>query len=273
MSDTMTVGELLQANSGCTRLDAEVLLAHTLQCDRSWLYAHPDAQISGDQFSQFSELVTSRTEGMPVAYLTGTQEFWSLSFQVNTSVLVPRPETELLVELVLSFIKEKPNARILELGTGSGAISVALAKTRPDIDILATDISTDALAVAQENIKRHNCPNIRLQQSSWFDNISVQQFDVIVSNPPYIKHNDRHLVQIGVCKEPLLALVSGKDGLDAIRHIAQHASPYLGSGSGLFLEHGYDQGDAAARILDAYFSVTSCYKDMANKDRVSCAIA
>lgn len=262
----------LSAICDTPRLDAEVLLAHALGQDRSWLYAHNSDSLSESEVAVFTALINKRNTGEPVAYLTGVQEFWSLPIQVSPAVLVPRNDTELLVELTLQHL-DAEHQSVLELGTGTAAIAIALSIERPTLDITATDVSPSALKQAQINIDQHQCSNITLLRSDWFAALDTQQFDQLVSNPPYIAENDPHLKQGDLPSEPLLALSSGGDGMDAIRHIISHASPYLRSGALLLLEHGFDQAQLVQQLLQQHgYQSIKTYKDLGDNDRVTCAV-
>lgn len=234
-----------------TRLDAEVLLAATLDTSRSHLHAWPDKILSEDQHRRFAEAVALRALGTPVAYITGNREFWSRSFAVTPHVLIPRPETELLVEIALDLVSGNPASDILDLGTGSGAIAVTLAAERPMLRIVATDISDDALRIAETNANRHTPGSIEFVRGDWFDALPQDTFDLIVSNPPYIREDDPHLLSEEIRFEPRAALVSGADGLDAIREIAAQSPEKLKVGGFVLLEHGYDQAEAVGALLSS----------------------
>lgn len=232
------------------RLDAEVLLMHVIGRDRAYLRAWPERLLDVERADLYSVLVEQRAAGQPVAYLTGEREFWSRPFTVRPGVLIPRPETELLVELALNFIPTDEPADLLDLGTGSGIIAITLAAERPRARVIATDVSPEALAVARENACRHGAAHIRFEQGNWFDAIPDDaRFDLIAGNPPYIPEQDPHLQQGDLRFEPPLALVSGPAGLDALGVIAQDARQHLKPGGRLLLEHGYDQADALAALL------------------------
>lgn len=252
------------------RLEAEVLLAHVLGVDRAALLARPEAALAAEERRRFEALVARRAQGEPVAYLTGRREFWSMDFEVSRDVLIPRPETERLVEAALERISVRAPARVADLGTGCGAIALALARERPRATIVATDLSRRALEVARRNLRRNGIGNVRLLACDWFDAIDAAAFDLIVSNPPYVADSDPHLRRGDLPREPRLALAGGPDGLDAIRVIVAGASRRLADDGALMLEHGFDQGAAVRRLLEsAGFRQCFTLKDYAGHDRVS----
>ncbi len=260
----------LTASSSSARLDAEILLAFILDKSRTFLHAHPEAQLNDDQWHAYQRLLDMRHEGTPIAYLTNTREFWSMTLRVNKDTLIPRPETELLVELALSLLGEKPQAIILDLGTGSGAIALALATERPYWQVIAADISQGAVNTARDNATQLGITNLQVYCSNWFDAIHTPQFDAIVSNPPYIAEHDAHLLQGDVRFEPQQALVSGPMGLDALNHIIEHSYAHLLPGGLLLLEHGFDQKQAVLSKLEesGYLNV-QCWQDWQGHDRIS----
>lgn len=250
------------------RLDAEILLCHALEVNRSFLYANPDLEAPHKRQSDFQRLVRQRRRGMPVAYLTGTRSFWTLELQLTPAVLIPRPESELLVEKVLDLVPSGSRRRIADLGTGSGAIALSLAQERPECEVHATDCSIEALRVAEANRNLHGLDRVQLHCGSWTEPLSGQ-FDIMVSNPPYVAQSDPHLRQ-GDCRfEPRLALVAGEDGLDAIRQIANGAFALIVTGGWLLLEHGCDQGEPVRSILHAagYREIVT-FPDLAGLERV-----
>lgn len=252
------------------RIDAEVLLAYALSKPRSWLIAHADDLLSPDHAAAYALLIEQREAGEPVAYITGRRGFWSLDLDVSPATLIPRPETELLVELALERLPVDKACRVLDLGTGSGAIALAIARERPMAEIIATDASGDALAVAQNNARRHHIGNVSFAQGDWFAPLDDRRFDVIVSNPPYIEADDPHLQQGDLRFEPISALASGRDGLDDIRRIVCDASLHLASGGWLLFEHGWQQGEMVRSLLrDAGFVELSTARDLEERDRVS----
>jgi len=244
-----TIAEILKdseqklSGSDNPRLDAEVLLAHTLQCDRARLYAHGDDVLPAAAYDHFVERLNKRIDGQPVAYITGVREFWSLPLEVNQHTLIPRPETECLVEKALQLISDNTALNIADLGTGTGAIALALAKERPLCQIIATDIDDQVLATAERNVKTYSVTNIRLLRSDWFAQLDGYRFDFIISNPPYIEETDPHLVTGDVRFEPRLALAAGCDGMTMLNRIIDDARSFLPDGGYLLVEHGFEQGD------------------------------
>ena len=253
------------------RLEAEILLAHVLDKPRTHLFAWPDNPLDRDSQVRFESLVARRLSGEPSAYLTGCREFWSLDLKVTHETLIPRPETELLVERALQLIPVKSAVQIADLGTGSGAISAAIASERPACRLLATDISAAALAVASENFKKLGLENLRCAMGDWCSALPAElRFDLIVSNPPYVASDDPHLAEDGLPWEPASALISGVDGLNDIRKIVQTAADHLLPGGWLLLEHGYDQGEQVVRMLSsAGYRNCSTTRDLGGMGRVS----
>lgn len=256
-------------DSPTARLDVEVLLSYVLQKPREYLIAHSEEELSDVQLTDFNKLLTKRKTGIPIAYLIGHQEFWSLDFLVNEHVLIPRPETEILVETVLERFPADKNIQLLDLGTGSGAIAIAIASARPTWQVIATDQSIDALNLAEKNANRLNISNVEFILSDWFDLILEKKFDAIISNPPYIAEGDAHLQEGDVRFEPHEALVSGEDGLSAIRLIASQARDYLKPQGVLVIEHGYDQAINVRKIFkdNDYYDIESV-KDLSGIERV-----
>jgi len=275
MNSTLTIKDLLYeaenklTNSGSARLDAEVLLCNVLDFDRSKLYSSSGSFVPADSVNQYRSLIQERQSGKPVAYLTGIREFWSMEFQVNEHTLIPRPETECLVETVLKLIPDNSELNIADLGTGSGAIAIAIASERPRYNIIATDICDHALAIAIKNAARLDVNNIQFIKSDWYSNLQGS-FDIIVSNPPYIRNGDEHLLGDGVAHEPGLALCGGVDGLDAIQNIISNAGRYLNKGGWLVIEHGFDQAQAVQSIMGKYhFTDIKTERDYSDVDRVT----
>lgn len=252
------------------RADAELLLARAVGQPRSWLYAHSDAVLSDEQASSFRTLLERRRRGEPVALILGTREFWSMELIVTADTLIPRPETELLVELALRHLPAQSHSRVLDLGTGSGAIALALAHERPLAEVTASDADARTLAVAQKNAARLGLGRVRFLLGNWFSAVRDERFDVIASNPPYIADGDPHLLQGDLRFEPRAALASGSDGLDALRAIAAAAPRYLQPDGWLLLEHGFEQGGAVRAFLQsAGFADIATNADMEGRDRVT----
>jgi release factor glutamine methyltransferase len=250
-------------------IEAEALLAHVLGVSRAWLFAHPERQLTAAETAAFGALLARRETGEPLAYLTGRREFWSLSFQVTPDVLIPRPETELLVETVLDFVPREADWRIADLGTGCGAVAIAIATERPRCEVHATDCSAAALRVAAGNVEEHAAGHVQLHLGSWLDPLDGR-FRVIASNPPYVAENDPHLTE-GDCRfEPRGALTPGADGMEAIRHIAVNALPLLEPRGLLAFEHGFDQGEASRILLiDLGYREVRTVLDLEGRERVS----
>lgn len=271
-----SASQQLSTISDSPRLDAEILLAHSLGKNRSWLMTWPEKSPPEAQLQQFQQLLQQRLQGQPIAHLTGEREFWSLPLQVTADTLIPRPDTELMVEQILAHYPTQhptePAIQLLDLGTGSGAIALALAHERPAWQITASDQSEAALQVAQGNAEQLKL-TIELIHSDWFSALQGRAFDVIASNPPYIPQADPHLSQGDVRFEPISALASGDDGLDAIRHICATAPGFLKPGGQLFIEHGYDQ---KAKILDIFrknhFHSIQQHQDLAGNPRLTSGI-
>ncbi len=268
----MTLGQLM-AQSGLPPLEARMLLERVLTKTSAWLIAHADEAASAEAGQAFAALAERRRQGEPIAYILGKREFYGLDFQVTRAVLIPRPETELLVELALARIPEKAAARVLDLGTGSGAIAVTLAHERPQARVTAVDVDYAALAVARANASRHKA-SVRFFCGDWFGALSGEQFDLIVSNPPYVAAEDPHLALGDVRFEPQRALVGGADGLDCIRAIVATARAHLHAGAWLLFEHGYDQAEACRALLEAHgYRAVQTWPDLAGIPRVSGGVA
>jgi len=260
----------LEAISPSPRLDAEVLAMHVCGLDRSALITRAHAELEAAQQKELDYLLALRQRGEPIAYLTGTREFWSMALNVSPATLIPRPETELLVEKALALIPAEAAWIIADLGTGTGAVALAVAKERPRCRVIATDFLPAALNVARSNVKKFALTNVELRQGDWFIPLAGEKLDMIVSNPPYVCANDPHLQQGDVRFEPMSALASGADGLDAIRQITAQAQQYLKPGGWLLLEHGFDQADAVAGLLrqQGYRDIVS-YRDLSGNYRVT----
>lgn len=255
----------LVPTSETARLDAELLLAHALGVSRTWLMAHSqEAAVARG----FEDLVTRRIAGEPLAYIVGYKDFWTLRLHVTPAVLVPRPETELLIELALR--RATPSVRLVDLGTGSGAIALAIASERPAWRVTATDASADALAIAQRNAVEMKLGEVEFLRGSWFEPLAGRHFEVIVSNPPYIAAGDPALAHPALLREPQQALTPGADGMSSLRQIIQRAPEHLESQGWLLLEHGATQAPEVSRELVARgFSHVRSHRDLAGHERVT----
>jgi len=274
-------------NAGSARIEVQCLLQAVLQVNRAWLLTHPEQILDTEQQVHYTALLERRLRGEPIAYILGEREFYGLNFRVTPATLIPRSDTELLVELALQRIpppspglsatlsRERERGwvrgcRILDMGTGSGAIALSIAHARPDVEVTAVDASQDALDVAQSNMQRLDLHNVRLLRSDWFSALESEYFDLIVSNPPYIADGDAHLAQGDLRFEPRAALASGADGLDDIRRIISQARAHLNANSWLLLEHGYDQAEKVRVLLQhAGFGQVFSARDLAGIERVS----
>lgn len=252
------------------RIEAQALLGYVLNQPRAWLIAHDTDLLADSQAEAFRHVLERRLNGEPVAYILGVREFYGLEFAVSPAVLIPRPETELLVELALQRLPENTACRVLDLGTGSGALAVALAKLRPHARVTAVDASAAALEVAQANGQRNGVGNVRFLLSDWFSALAHETFDLIVSNPPYIESGDPHLSRGDVRFEPPSALASGADGLDDIRRIATQAPSHLVPNGWILFEHGYNQAERCRAVLrQAGFADVTSARDLADIERVT----
>lgn len=264
------LSEALAGQPPEARFDAELLLGHALGRDRAWLFAHAGDAVEAVEAERFAGLWRRRQTGEPVAYLTGRRGFWTLDLAVSPATLVPRPETELMVELALARLPADAPLRVADLGTGSGAIALAIASERPQAQVVATDASADALAVARANADENRLANVGFRHGSWFAPLAGEVFDLIASNPPYIAEGDPHLREGSLPHEPALALASGRDGLDAIREIVAAAPAHLRAGGWLLLEHGLEQGAAIRALLaSAGFADIATETDLEGRDRVT----
>lgn len=269
------VGELLRQAaarlapvSESARLDAELLLARVLGRDRTWLFTWPDREVDQAPEIAFRSLLDERIAGKPVAWLLGEREFHGHLFRVTPDTLIPRPDSELLVETTLRLLPETTQ-RLADLGTGTGAVGISLALARPAWRLILTDIHAETLTVAQENAARLGATQVQCRLSDWLEQVPAE-LDAIVSNPPYVAEQDPHLQQGDVRFEPRRALVAGSDGLDAIRVIVMQAPEKLRPGGLLALEHGYDQGEAVRALLGAAgFRAPVTEQDLAGRDRVT----
>lgn len=270
-----TVADWLDAHADLDRVDRDALLGAATGLTRAQLLARPERTVPREALGRLADWADRRRRGEPVAYLLGRREFWGLELTVTPDVLIPRPDTELLVEVALALVdgESRPGGRahgerprLLELGTGSGAVAIALARERPALDVTATDLSERALAVARGNAARHRA-EVTFLHGDWFDAVTGA-FELIVSNPPYVRADDVHLRDLA--SEPRHALVAGADGLDAIRRIAAGAGGHLAAGGWLALEHGWDQGPAVRRLLEEHgFGDVATHRDLAGHDRVT----
>ena len=262
--------QVLAATSESPVLDAEVLLCHVLQQNRPFLRAWCDKNVGESESAHFQKLCGQRQQGHPIAYLVGQREFWSRDFLVNPAVLIPRPDTELLIELALPLIPLGTPCQILDLGTGSGIIGITLAAERPKSQVVAADFSLSALAVAQANANHHQLVNIRFYHSDWFNSLPPQRFQIIVSNPPYIAPDDTHLQQGDIRFEPQSALIAAKNGLQDIQTITRSAKNWLAANGCLLIEHGYDQETAVQALFIACgYQNVQTHKDLSGQPRVT----
>lgn len=251
-------------------LEARLLLQETLIVSHAWLLTHENDRLPDDAARTFNDKLQRRLKGEPVAYIVGHREFYGLNLAVSPDTLIPRPDTETLVEAALEKIPPHQPCKVLDLGTGTGAIALAIASQRPDAELTAVDFSEGALEVATANAKQLDIRNVRFLQSDWFSNLGSETFDIIVSNPPYIAAEDLHLTQGDLRFEPMSALVSGRDGLDDIRQIIASATEHLNPGGWILLEHGHDQAATVADLLhQQHFIEISHHLDLANIERVT----
>lgn len=258
------------AASGLVPFEAKILLGHVLRRDRGWLAAHGDEPMTAGEAKAFDALAGRRRDGEPVAYLTGRREFYGIDLEVTPDVLIPRPETELLVELALVRIDAKDHAEVLDLGSGSGAIALAIASERPNSAVLGVDLSPAAIELARRNASRLKLGNVAFTESDWFSKVPKKRYDAIVANPPYVVAGDKHLSEGDLRFEPQAALAAGADGLTAIRAIIAAAAAYLSPRAWLLIEHGFDQADAVqAMMRDAQFSEVQSRRDLAGIPRTA----
>ncbi|OGS94078.1 MAG: protein-(glutamine-N5) methyltransferase, release factor-specific [Gallionellales bacterium RIFCSPLOWO2_02_FULL_57_47] len=260
----------MNLDSGSARIEVQCLLQAVLQANRAWLLTHPEHQLDDQQYARYAALFERRLLGEPVAYLLGEREFYGLNFKVSPATLIPRPDTELLVDLALQHIPQQGRCRVLDLGTGSGAIALSIAHARPNAEVVAVDTSTAALEIAQLNAQRLDLKSARFLQGDWFSALHDERFDIVVSNPPYIAAGDAHLARGDVRFEPRSALVSGAEGLDDIRRITAQAKAHLNPDGWLLFEHGYDQAAQVRALLQqAGFTAVFSARDLAGIERVS----
>lgn len=267
--DALRVATEKLQESESPRREAEILLGHLLQQSREYLYTHQEAELSADQLDQYDGIVNRRQQGEPIAYITGKREFWDLEMQITPAVLVPRPETELLVETALELFAEDSPRNVADLGTGSGAIAIAVAKSRPQWRVTAVDTSAQALAVAKANAERHHTENISFRQSSWCDGLEPASMDLVIANPPYVAPADPHLQAGDLRYEPIAALQADEGGYADLFTIASSARASLKPGGWLLLEHGFDQHQRLSEKLQSlgYTSVTGS-RDLAGHWRM-----
>jgi len=266
----MTLGEALAAaRSKVDRLDARLLLQYATGCSHTDLLARPETPVIAPAYEQFSEWVERRAAGEPLAYLVGESEFRGRVFQVSPAVLIPRPETEVLIELALEKLHGQVAPRVVDLGTGSGIVAISLALECPAAKVVAVDLSKEAISVARNNAGRLGA-RVDFRQGDWLAPVAGERFDLIVANPPYVADGDPHLALDGLPFEPQMALTDGADGLACIRRIVADAPAHLTPGGWLLFEHGYDQGEASRNLLTAAgFKAASTFPDLAGIDRVS----
>ena len=266
-----TVADALRAAANrIDRIDAELLLLHVVERERIWLFTHDSEVLDDANAAAFDALIARREAGEPVAYLVGTRGFWTLDLTVTPDTLIPRPETERLVELALERIPLNTAARIVDLGTGSGAIALAIARERPHSRVIATDASEAALVVARLNAERNSIVNIAFRAGSWFAPVAGERFDLVVSNPPYIESDDPHLKEGDLRFEPATALAAGPDGLDDLRVIATEAASHLTQRGWLLVEHGWNQGDAVRDLFTAAGLIeVHTATDLEGRDRIT----
>ncbi|MEM9689560.1 MAG: peptide chain release factor N(5)-glutamine methyltransferase [Pseudomonadota bacterium] len=263
--------ERLAAVSDSPRLDAELLLASALGTNRTWLFTHADEMPPDGAAATFETLIARRLSGEPVAYILGHREFWSLSLSVTPATLVPRPETERLVEIALELLPRRASQRIADLGTGCGAIALAIASERPDCELIASDISEAALAVARDNARALQIDNVQFVHSDWCHDLHGKPFDLVVANPPYVAASDLALQKLAA--EPQAALVSGADGLDDIERLAADVRDILKIGGHFLVEHGADQERSVHGIFERHhWTEIHCYRDYADRPRVTSGI-
>ncbi len=269
---TNQIAKTKQFNNGTTKFEAQLLLQHLLNVNRAWLIAHQLDNLQDELYKTFETLLNRRLNGEPIAYILGYREFYGLHLKVTSDTLIPRPDTETLVEAALAKIAINSDCCVLDLGTGSGAIALAIANNRPQATVVGVDASQAALTIAIDNAINLTIENVQFTLSNWFSALNNQTFDVIVSNPPYIKQADAHLKQGDLRFEPISALASGEDGFDDIRHIVNHSPKYLKNNGWLMLEHGYDQADYVAELLlKNGFNQISHIKDLGDNLRVTIA--
>lgn len=266
---SLRITQALELDKTVSRLEARVLAAHAWQVSLSWLIAHDTDPLTSRQYTQFQALLERRLRGEPIAYITGKREFFGRAFEVTPAVLIPRPETELLVEMMLAHIPTDRGLDVLDLGTGSGCIAISLALARPHARVTAVDRESAALAIARENARQLHA-SLTFLKSDWFSALATPKFDFIVSNPPYVVEDDLHLARGDVRFEPSSALRSGKHGMDDLQYIIEHAGAFMKARGGVFLEHGYNQAKNVASLLKINaFKGIQTWQDLSGRDRVT----
>ncbi len=264
--------QLLQSGSDTSHLDSEIILGKAIGKSRTWLHTWPESSIDDADYNLFVSLIQRRADGEPVAHIVNKQDFWSLTLKVTADTLIPRPETEVMVEQALEFIPRNSGWRVADMGTGSGAIAIAIASERPDSTVIATDRSSAALSVAKENGADHNLHNIEFREGEWFAPFSDSEppYQMILSNPPYVAQEDPHLGEGDLRYESDTALVSGEDGVDDLSYLISNAEIYLASNGILMVEHGYDQGKKVRSLFKQNnFSGVTTLHDLAGLERIS----
>ena len=275
MSHQLTISQAMACSvnlaSGTASLDVELLLCHVLGCERVYLRTWPEKRLSAEQTESFLALYVLRSEGHPIAHLTGTRDFWSLSLKVNAHTLIPRPDTEVLVERALDLpLAERPACSVLDLGTGTGAIALALANERPAWQVCGVDRFPEVVELAKENARLNELEHVTFSCSHWFSELQGQRFSLIVTNPPYIDADDRHLNEGDVRFEPASALVAEEQGMADIRAISQSAPGFLEREGWLLFEHGYQQGESVRKILiDTGYQDVETSRDYGGNERVT----
>ncbi|PHS18524.1 MAG: protein-(glutamine-N5) methyltransferase, release factor-specific [Kangiella sp.] len=257
-----------------SEVDARYLLSFILNKDFTWLKTWPEKMLDDADIEKLTRLTERRKKGEPIAYITGTKDFWSLTLKTNPSTLIPRPETELLVESALAFLENKKIAKILDLGTGTGAIGLAIASEKPNSNIVASDFQKGAVDLAKENAQLNNIDNIDILLSDWFSNITTREFDLIVSNPPYVEADDPHLKRGDLVFEPDTALVALDNGLSDIKIIVAQSKQFLLDGGALMIEHGFEQGKKVRELyVKQGFREVKTIKDLSGLDRITVGIS
>ena len=262
----------LKKYSETAKIDSEILLSFVLKKEREYFYCHPTNTIRKTQLKNFKKLIEKRKNKIPISYIINKKEFWSLSLKITNSVIVPRPETELLVETILKKITHSKKINFLDIGTGSGAIALSIAKEKPFWQIVATDISKNAVLLAKENAKNLRLKNIEFKISNWFQNLSEKKFDIIASNPPYISKNEYAKCSDDIKNEPIGALVAGNDGLEAFQKIIYNSKNFLRKNGFIFLEHGFSQAKKIKELLHSKnFNKIITKQDTSGHNRITFA--